>query len=370
MTQLPALGPDIDVPVPPNPFEPPPLGQDKLYDLDILTKTTLRGLAQTPAAALIEGLIYETTVNVVVGDSGLGKTPWLEQMAICLATGTPFLGLDTQKSKVLFCDAESAGSHFVKYISRLESFLGVQAPEDSIGYYMRNLRPRELEECAQFEDTLGFKIEAFRPQIVIVDCLRPFWPDVEGEAKVAARVMKALRGHANHFRCAMVVVHHRRKASRNPKVEAPDLEKNAKLWLEESAGSKAIINQTDCRLGIDKAKGAGTTYPNEDTYVFAGFSKHEGDILPHYFERVHDSNGRPRGYKSTHPAMNTAQANVFNSLPDVYSFSDVQRVLNTKSKRQADVLIKLYRDAGLVSKLGAGNQTRYRKEVDHADASV
>src|SRR5690606_28253976 len=136
--------------------------------------------------------------------------------------------------------------------------------------------------------------------LIIVDCLRPFWPEAETKSETAARVIKALRAIANEHSCAIVVVHHRRKQNRDKNVERPNLEQSARDWLEEAAGTRTLVNQSDTRLGIDFARDSGASLP-EETSVIAGFSKFVGDILPTYFTRVYDANGRPRGYSSAAP---------------------------------------------------------------------
>ena len=40
-----------------------------------------------------EGLIRNQSVNLLVGDSGLGKTPLGIQLGVCVAAGLSFLGL-------------------------------------------------------------------------------------------------------------------------------------------------------------------------------------------------------------------------------------------------------------------------------------
>ena len=41
---------------------------------------------------VMEGLIAEKSVNLLAGDSGIGKTPLCVTIAICIAAGIPFLG--------------------------------------------------------------------------------------------------------------------------------------------------------------------------------------------------------------------------------------------------------------------------------------
>jgi hypothetical protein len=374
MVDITTLGPDV---VLSNPQLAPPQGSivagmagDSLALRNALTKSQLRAIATAAPAAVVEDLIMEGTVNLLIGDSGLGKTPLLEQLAICVATGTPFLGLDTQQGKVLFCDAESAGSHFVGYIRALEDFLGVTPGEEDIRYFLANAQVAEEALGGEFEAKVGDLVAAVGPKLVIIDCLRPFWPDAELKSEVAARVMRNLRQIATKAACAIIIVHHRRKEARLQKgIDPPNLESNHREWLNEAAGTRALINQSDCRLGIDIAKGAGTAYP-EETYCIAGFSKHEGDILPTYFERVYDKNGRPRGYAPSVPGLTQEQARIFNALPSPYTFGDVFNEQKSRSRKTAGQLQKLYVQARLAEGRGMNKNRHFIKKVDHVDATL
>src|ERR1700682_3991627 len=55
---------------------------------------------------IVEGLVGEKSVNIVVGNSGLGKTPWLVQLCVCVAAGVDFMGRKVQQGPVLYEDSE------------------------------------------------------------------------------------------------------------------------------------------------------------------------------------------------------------------------------------------------------------------------
>ena len=62
---------------------------------------------QMPASYLVEGLIPTRSVDIVVGDSGIGKTPLMYQLAMCVAAGITFLGHKVQQGRVLYLDYEN-----------------------------------------------------------------------------------------------------------------------------------------------------------------------------------------------------------------------------------------------------------------------
>src|SRR5579859_235175 len=50
---------------------------------------------------LVQGLIPPRSVNILVGDSGIGKSPLVYQLGLAVASGTPFLDLPVTPAKVL-----------------------------------------------------------------------------------------------------------------------------------------------------------------------------------------------------------------------------------------------------------------------------
>src|ERR1035438_3878316 len=56
---------------------------------------------------LVEGLIPQRSVNLLVGDSGIGKSPMAYQIALAVAGGVPFLSLPVRTGKVVVADYEN-----------------------------------------------------------------------------------------------------------------------------------------------------------------------------------------------------------------------------------------------------------------------
>src|SRR5439155_18220485 len=55
--------------------------------LKSLTHAELKALVRSAPGDLVEGLIPEKSINIFVGNSGLGKTPLHAQMGLCIAAG-------------------------------------------------------------------------------------------------------------------------------------------------------------------------------------------------------------------------------------------------------------------------------------------
>jgi hypothetical protein len=67
------------------------------------TPETLRVRAQEQGASeyVIKGLLPARSIGILLGDSGLGKSPLMYQAGICVSAGVPFLGRETKKGSVV-----------------------------------------------------------------------------------------------------------------------------------------------------------------------------------------------------------------------------------------------------------------------------
>jgi len=63
------------------------------------------------------------SVNILVGDSGIGKSPLAYQLGLCVAAGVPFLGMETQAGLVIMCDYENGMEESLNLSDQLARFL-------------------------------------------------------------------------------------------------------------------------------------------------------------------------------------------------------------------------------------------------------
>src|SRR5262249_34836138 len=110
------------------------------------------------------------------------------------------------------------------------------------------------------------------------------------------------------------------KPSQN--VPLPDLATDPHTWLKESAGMHALINQTDTRLGLD-------THNDNVDLVLGGYVRSIGQLAPLDLSRACDANGNPLGYivLTGLNLLNPKDRGVFDSLPPMFRFKDVQERL-------------------------------------------
>jgi len=225
------------------------------------------------------------SVNILVGDSGLGKSPLLYQLAMCVASGRPFLGLRTIKGKVIYFDYENAVPQVEKMVRALAENIGVvkRDYENGLGLWNRNDCPPGVNISRQLVEI----VESESPSLVVIDSLSAFWPRAEDTNSETSHMIQFLRGLSN-LNCAVILVHHRRKPdieASTPPVPEPD---TVRAWFNETRGAGALISSVDTRIGVGVSG-------DVDLTMF-GFARSVGQLTAIDIRRTYDEQGEPLGY--------------------------------------------------------------------------
>lgn len=244
--------------------------------------------ADAELSHIVQNTLRRKTVNIAVGDSGLGKTPFFYQMALCVAFGRDFIGYPTGRGRVLVVDYENP--FVAQMIETLAQFLGIPTPVDP--EYFRVLQtPSKREEVTA-------AIEQFKPTLVIIDSLRGYDSKAEANPEAAGEMIAKCQKISRDNECSWLFIHHLRKQDKTQKAERPDLfnqDKRVLEWLEEASGHRALVNQTFTRLGFDKPK-TDTGKHKHAELGLRGFVKGQGEIGPTFLRRKYDDAGEPVGY--------------------------------------------------------------------------
>jgi hypothetical protein len=321
---------------------------------DLISARELELLVQKegPEEYVVGGLVRKGSVNIAIGDSGLGKSPLFYQMAVCVAAGIPFLGYKTQKGSVIYFDYENGLRQSDGICGTLTGFLGLaERPPQfyiwSFGYHVTT----GLEKC----------FTKYRPNLCIIDSLRGFSPDAEKENSIAARALQSLRSIARKYDTAFVIIHHTKKPGLDG---SPSLQDTPIMgWLLEASGARSLINQTDARLAIDSAnsKRLGATSAANKTkeqiaLVLKGHERVRGEFGPVFIAREYDENGEPQGYKrmlGCELLFNEDQEKTFGDLPTEFRFKEARYAYGRQDQATSKFLKKCI-DLQLIRKLGHG----------------
>jgi hypothetical protein len=303
--------------------------QEKVLKYNIQTPASLKARVEQSAKTeyLIQGLTPRQALSLLVGDSGLGKSPLLYQAAACVASGIPFLGRAVQQGRVLYLDCENGIAQVNAIVERISSHLGLPSPPADL--YLWNYN--DCSDPWQIEDLL----KEIKASLVIVDPLTAIFPSIEENTAKATEAYQRLRTLMSEIGCAVIGVHHVRKSDRMQGHSHLE-QANQSSWFQEARGARALINGSDVRLGVD-ARLAG------DGLVIKGFVRVEGDLPAMHIARVLGEDGDPVGYSlivGEQFLNNQEQQKCFTSLPDEFPFKVAKETYGKGDQATRDFLKK------------------------------
>jgi RecA/RadA recombinase len=354
-TELPPLTKRITLPTPLAPDADP--NDDPFIQLKkrfgMYSGMEVTGLArQLPTDNhLVEGLIPRSSVNILVGDSGIGKSPMAYQIALAVAGGAPFLGLRVRTGKVIFADYENHLRDVSRIVDQQRKHLGLEKIPSSFLFWPLSRTP-ELENMESVVDSLS-------PELVVIDSLRAFRPEMETDSVKAVQHIRKLRAIAASRGTAFLLIHHVRKQQLQTGAGLED--GHALDWLRRAAGTRALVNQTDVRLALARRAPAKVRTEGAADLVLSGHFRTRGDVGPFLIRRIWDADGEPVGYQrfEANPALmaNEEQERAFHQLSEEFTFGEACRALGKVDESTNWFIHKLVR-LGLARKVGRG---KYRK---------
>ena len=264
------------------------LDADALRLIGLFTPSMLaEELKKEPQQFVIEGLIAERSCNLLVGDNGIGKTPFLVAEGVAVASGRPFLERAVNQGPVVYFDAEMGRDQFLELLETVSGHMGLPAPPKDFLVWSSNWSNVEGNGGGFSRTRMSSIVERVKPSLVIVDPIHRFWErHPEGRAVDMLRFQRELsRKHG----CAWQNLHHRRKTNQNA-MSRPDLVDDPRGWLQESSGNYSLVNHHDTRIGLE------ATRRHEAYLIVGGIARGEGPIAPLYLLRAYVANDEPVGY--------------------------------------------------------------------------
>jgi hypothetical protein len=302
---------------------------------------------------LIDGLMSERSLTLVVGDSGIGKSPLVYQALLCFSACVPFVGKKVRQGRTLYMDGENGVQDVAGIVSQLAKHLGVATtPADLLLW--------NLNDCAEDWKPDGRHlldlIRAAKPDVVALDPLSAIFPGIEQDNPTATAAFQELRGIMRECGCSFICVHHPRKydASQITKENSLEFATNLPRWFDSARGPRALINGSDLRIGVEPPFG---TNPNEPELIVRGFRRAFGEFPMMRLSRVLDDDGEPVGYNRVGGAQllaaNPEQQEAFKRLPDRFQFRQAMEIYGKQNQATRDFLRKCI-SAGLLRQPGKG----------------
>ncbi|MCW3039290.1 MAG: ATPase, partial [Solirubrobacterales bacterium] len=193
----------------------------------------------SPPDYVIDGYLARCDVGLLSGDTGMGKSILLADAVAAILLRRPWLGRAVDAERVMVLDEEQPAR---VVISRYRA-LGVENEHTARLRY--SLRQGLQVGEPGWDAWIDAELEAFRPDLVIIDTLAAATSiaDISDNSE-AVRIMKALRGIAENYECAVLVAAHHRKGG--PATAG-----------QEVMGARQIPGQADALLVLGRVKGAG-----------------------------------------------------------------------------------------------------------------
>jgi hypothetical protein len=318
--------------------------------LGLLTYDELKALADIRQSYLIENFMLKPSINILAGDSGMGKSALAAQMAMCVASGVPFLGHKIDKTgPVIYCDAEAQPATMLPMLEALARHLGLpRVPKDFTLWNPSWNVDNKAVIIIQNKQQLYQRVGDVKPALVVIDSLRNFFPLSIKEQEHASGMIREFRRFSGQTGCTWLVVHHLRKKNKEERANRtrPTVKHDIHLWLEEAAGSLALINNTDLRLGWEEDPSSSS-----DALWLGGFLRVFGTVGPYKIIRDLDDEGEPIGYRLATPGeqLNKLEWEIYNSLPPKTAFTFTHLTKNLEKTQSASAkFIRRALDLGLI----------------------
>ncbi len=187
--------------------------------------------------AVIEGLLRRGETMNVIAAAKTGKSFMVNGMALCVATGRPWLSHEVVQGNVLIIDNEL---HPETFASRLKAIADAMMIDNS---ELDSLDALTVRGIGLDINGLGARlgIEPGKYSLIVLDALYRFLPEGTSENDNAQmmRVYNKLDEYAKTWDCGIVVVHHASKGAQGDKAVT-----------DVGAGAGSIARAVDTHLVI------------------------------------------------------------------------------------------------------------------------
>ena len=202
----------------------------------ILTSNELRELGQLPITYIVYPLIPVGGYTMLVADPAVGKTWDACSLAVCIETGTPWLGAPTVQARVLYVAGEFGKDKIPQRLHALHQGMGVE-PSDELLVENHSI-PIDTEEGLARYDEL---IQRYGLNVIIIDplisCLAETDENNNNQVRIVMDAFSAMLGKHD---CTAVIAHHTAKVGRHDVYSS----RGAGDW---SGGTGSVINLTKGR---------------------------------------------------------------------------------------------------------------------------
>jgi len=295
---------------------------------------------------LLQGMLQAGETVLLVGRQKEGKSTLSFQLAIDLATGSPFLGkFSTTKCRVLMVDYEN------RPVALKRRGGMILKGRDTAGNLLVKTFPyltkRDVGLSGKEHNAMLQVVQLYQPDVLLIDPLRYAAPK-SGQAKEenwAVETIDAIdKLRAVNPQLTVIVVHHVRKA--NAEEKGPSLKDDPRTWIERTYGSQALIGHVDSIWGLEAGR--------DGDYTFATVPRSHG-LITLKLDKEPDSEVFTLSDDAL-ASLTNDQRVYWQQLPDAFNWT---QALKTVPKASLSRLIRTGLSNGILAKDGE----TYRKTL-------
>lgn len=186
---------------------------------------------------IVQGVLRRREIMNVIAASKTGKSWFVGDLALAVATGRPWLGFETVPGQVLLIDNELHPATLANRLPKIAAARGLDLADVADGLAVESLRGRLVDLHAMEPYFQALPPDRFR--IIILDALYRFLPKGvdENDNGAVAQLYNLLDRWAERLGCAFVCVHHASKGNQS-----------AKAITDVGSGAGAQSRATDAHL--------------------------------------------------------------------------------------------------------------------------
>ena len=310
---------------------------------------------------IIEGVVREGQLVALGGAFGVGKSPLLADLALCLLNGIPWGGRKTERRPVVLFDIENPGPTLKQNMKRIAKRYGVRLPQvpEEMEVYLQHdtasepataklLAALASRGAAAQLKLISEALERKPTAAVFIDPIELLFPIDTGKKQHVLALYKEFRlilakcQHASIW----LTFNLRKRDRQNGR---PELLSDPRGWLEEVCGTLDIHNRSDVRLGMD--------FYGDEARVVNGVRRGE-EMDPLLIRPVGDPIAGLAGFEICPPsglnlvsALTYQQRKYWDALPKEFRFDDIAEKIVPRSSlsrllRRAKSLALIREDAG------------------------
>jgi hypothetical protein len=170
-----------------------------------------------PRKSVVNGLLRHGDVANVIGGPKARKSFLMMQLALCIASGKPFLTWNTLRGRVLLIDNELRGDDLAYRLQAMAKAMGLEWADVAANIDIMPLRGT-LADLEAIRDELS-ELLADTYSLVVIDALYKSLPrgiDENSNSEMTSAYI-LLDQAAEKHNCALTVVHHTSKGSQHAK---------------------------------------------------------------------------------------------------------------------------------------------------------